>query len=541
MNVLVINGSPKTDNSITLQTVLYIQKKNPEDNFTFINVATHLQAFEIDFRETVKMIYDADLILFSYPVYSGSVPANLYRFLELMKDNHLFLAAKYFTQITSSEKYMDVTAHSFVQQNCQEMKLRCIKGFSAQRTDLLTPEGQKEADDFFKYVKYCYDNDIYESPADPPKVYKGTRSFVPRKQVDRMPGKISVLTDCKESDITLRSMIDRFRAQSPYALEVYNLLEQDIKGGCTGCLKCIRNGKCVYKDSFSSLYNDFMSSNAVIFAFSIQNHFMSLHFKKYFERTFVAGCRNIKKGLPLAFIVSGPLDDEASLRMWMEAYADSQQAFLAGIATDQKQPDSELDAIVKRISYAVEHNYNASRFFYNQAYHKIHRDFMFLKQGERKSDHRYYKDNNLYDFPQKQRGERISSYVTGFLMSIPFVKKFLGPRLQERLLVPYRKVLNRVDEEKALADQKQAKEISEALFSAVQLPENMEESQDDITSSAEKKSLLAGTSPELAQNSSLTESGKENSEQGSFMAEKETSSLEDNLPSDDFFNNLSRP
>ena len=166
---------------------------------------------------------------------------------------------------------------------------------------------------------------------------------------------------------------------------------------------------------------------------------------------------------------------------------------------------------------------------------------MFLKQGERKSDHRYYKDNNLYDFPQKQRGERISSYVTGFLMSIPFVKKILGPRLQERLLVPYRKVLNRVDEEKALADQKQAKEISEALFSAVQLPENMEESQDDITSSAEKKSLLASTSSELAQNSSLTESGKENSEQGSFMAEKETSSLEDNLPSDDFFNNLSRP
>ena len=37
MHILVLNGSPAADNSVTLHTALYVEKFFPEDEFTYIN------------------------------------------------------------------------------------------------------------------------------------------------------------------------------------------------------------------------------------------------------------------------------------------------------------------------------------------------------------------------------------------------------------------------------------------------------------------------------------------------------------------------
>ena len=37
MNILVINGSPKGKNSVTLQTALYLQLLHPEHSFQFLH------------------------------------------------------------------------------------------------------------------------------------------------------------------------------------------------------------------------------------------------------------------------------------------------------------------------------------------------------------------------------------------------------------------------------------------------------------------------------------------------------------------------
>ena len=42
MKILVINGSPKGNNSITLQTVLYLEKLNPEHKFEILNVGAKI-------------------------------------------------------------------------------------------------------------------------------------------------------------------------------------------------------------------------------------------------------------------------------------------------------------------------------------------------------------------------------------------------------------------------------------------------------------------------------------------------------------------
>ena len=67
MNILVLNGSPKGKNSITLQTVLFLQKKFPEHRFDILHVGQKIKALEKDFSPALAAISGADVLLFSYP------------------------------------------------------------------------------------------------------------------------------------------------------------------------------------------------------------------------------------------------------------------------------------------------------------------------------------------------------------------------------------------------------------------------------------------------------------------------------------------
>jgi hypothetical protein len=59
MNILVLNGSPKGDYSITLQTVLYLQKKFPEDSFRILNVGQKSKALERSLETAIPdTVYD---------------------------------------------------------------------------------------------------------------------------------------------------------------------------------------------------------------------------------------------------------------------------------------------------------------------------------------------------------------------------------------------------------------------------------------------------------------------------------------------------
>ena len=50
----------------------------------------------------------ADLLLFSYPVYTFIAPSQLHRFIELVKTSGIDLSGKYATQITTSKHFYDV-------------------------------------------------------------------------------------------------------------------------------------------------------------------------------------------------------------------------------------------------------------------------------------------------------------------------------------------------------------------------------------------------------------------------------------------------
>ena len=49
MNILVLNGSPKGSYSITLQTILYLQRKFPREKFEVLHVGQKIKSLEKDF------------------------------------------------------------------------------------------------------------------------------------------------------------------------------------------------------------------------------------------------------------------------------------------------------------------------------------------------------------------------------------------------------------------------------------------------------------------------------------------------------------
>lgn len=60
MNILVLNGSPKGQNSITLKTVEYLMIKFPEHEWETLNVGQRIRQYEKDFSPAAEAIARAD-------------------------------------------------------------------------------------------------------------------------------------------------------------------------------------------------------------------------------------------------------------------------------------------------------------------------------------------------------------------------------------------------------------------------------------------------------------------------------------------------
>ena len=135
MKILVLNGSPKGEYSITLQTVKFLEKKFPEDAFEVLHVGQKIKSLTKDFSKAGEAISQADVLLFSYPVYTFIAPCQLHKFIELMKAHGIDVSGKVATQITTSKHFYDTTAHRYIQDNVQELGMRYIRGLSADMDD----------------------------------------------------------------------------------------------------------------------------------------------------------------------------------------------------------------------------------------------------------------------------------------------------------------------------------------------------------------------------------------------------------------------
>ena len=451
MKIAVLNGSPKGKYSITLQTVLYLQRKFPEHEFCVLHVGQKIKAMEKDFSEAKTLLESADVLLFSYPVYTFLAPSQLHRFIELMKANKVDVQNKYATQISTSKHFYDVTAHKYVEENALDLGLRYIRGLSADMEDLLKDKGRDEANKFFERFLWSIKEGVYAQFAAAPKA-PNAREFATlpteNTQEKKTDKDVLILTDCMDEQASVQAMINRFRAMLPYQTRVVNISEYPLSGGCLGCFRCAVSEKCVYKDGFDKfLREEIQSADAIIYAFTLTDHSMGSRFKMYDDRNFCNGHRTVTVGMPVGYLVSGDYEKEHNVRTVIEARAETGGNFLCGVATDERDTDLQTDTLAKTLTFALETGHVAPQNFWGVGGMKIFRDLIYQMRGMMRADHKFYKKQGIYDFPQKKKLTSLKMYLVGALLSNEKIIAKMGNKMNEGMLAPYNKLFAKMDKE----------------------------------------------------------------------------------------------
>ena len=445
MHILILNGSPKGENSITLQTLYYLQKKNPGHSFEVLHVGQKIKSLEKNFAPALEALEKADVLLFSYPVYTFIAPCQLHRFISLMKEHDAPVSGKIATQVTTSKHFYDVTAHRYIEDNCADLGLHYIRGLSADMEDLTTEKGRREAENWFAH--FCWSAEkryfapVYPTPAATPAV-----PVTPLENTGSKPGDVVIIADLAPGDTQLAGMIARFRARLPYATRIVNLREYPFRGGCLGCFRCAVSGNCVYTDGFDDfLRNKIQTADAMVYAFPIRDHSMGHLFKMYDDRQFCNGHRTVTIGMPVGYLVSGNYSREVNLQTIIEGRSQVGCNILTGVATDEFNTDAAIDRLAENLDYALQHKNTGPQNFYGIGGMKIFRDLIYQMRGFMRADHKFFKSHGQYDFPQKKWPQSLAMYLVGAMIANPKLQSKMGSQMNEGMLMPYKKVLQDMD------------------------------------------------------------------------------------------------
>ncbi|MBQ6066332.1 MAG: hypothetical protein IJK89_05880 [Clostridia bacterium] len=128
----------------------------------------------------------------------------------------------------------------------------------------------------------------------------------------------------------------------------------------------------------------------------------------------------------------------------MESRAQVGGNFLAGIATNETDPDAAIDRMAATLDYAIENGYQPPADFMGVGGMKIFRDLIYQMRGLMKADHRFYKQHGFYkDFPQKHRAKSAAMYLVGGMMTNKKLQKKMGSKMNEGMVMPYQAALKK--------------------------------------------------------------------------------------------------
>ncbi len=459
MKITVLNGSPKGNLSVTMQYINFIRKKFPQHELKTLHISQQIKAHENNekaFKEVIENISSSDGILWAFPVYFLLVPANYKRFIELVWDNCAEEAfkGKYTASLSTSIHFYDHIAHDYINAVCDDLGMKYIEGFSAEMEDLMD-SGQRRK--LYLFAEHFFDAIAKGSPTAKnfsPLIHKAFE-YVPRPVSEKMEttGKrVLVLTDSMEKDINLKRMIHRFTETFSQDIEVLNLHDIDIKGGCLGCIQCAYENRCVYgdKDGYIEFFEKKVKpSDVLVLAGSIKDRYLSSLWKLFFDRSFYNNHVPVMQNKQLGFLISGPLQQLPGLRQALTAFYEIQQAGIVDFITDECCISQEIDALIENlakrlIGYSVE-DYIRPASFLSVGGKKILRDDVYGRlRFPFRADHKFYKRNGLYDFPQKNYKARIVNVIMNFLCSIPSIRKEIyTKRMKPEMIKPLQKVVEK--------------------------------------------------------------------------------------------------
>ena len=450
MNILVVNGSPKGQRSVTLKTVQYLEKRHSEHSFRYLDAAARIRALENDFTPAAKQLKEAELILFSYPVYTFLAPAQLHRFFELASENDVLLTGVHASQITTSKHFFDTTAHTCIQANMADLGLTTYRGLSADMEDLLTPEGRKQAEDYFARLMFEISRSMGKAPVPVERAarvpYTASLKAVPKRSDFR----VALVYAAEASDTNVLAMMEDFERVLPFETVRADVSSFPFQGGCLGCLNCAQDGKCIYTDGFEAFLNDRIHGcDATVYAFPIRHHYAPSSMKMFDDRQFCNGHRTVTAGSPVGYLVSGDYAAEPNLKTLFEGRASVGGNYFCGVATDEGNTARDIENLAATLTMALGNGLTEPQSFLGVGGSKIFRDLVWSMQGFMRADHRFFKAHGMYDFPQNDKKTLWGMRLVGSMLNIPVLKKKIQPQMGKYMLKPYEDVLSQVQAEKS--------------------------------------------------------------------------------------------
>jgi multimeric flavodoxin WrbA len=438
MKITILNGSPKGDNSVTIQSVEYLQKKFPQHDLNVVHISQRIKGIERDetaFREIIAEVEASAGVLWTFPLYLLLVPAQYKRFIELIFERGAqdAFAGKYTAAISTSIHFYDHIAHRYVQGICDDLDMKFTGSFSADMLDLLNEQERERLVQFGTHFFDAIENQRATSKRFVPLKERGFE-YAPGegpREIDAGDKKVMILTDARAHQTNLLRMVDRFQATFATEVEVINLNDLDIKSGCLGCLQCGYANECVFEgqDDFCDFYNEqVLTADILIFAGAMTDRYLSSRWKTYFDRSFFFGHRPILIGKQIGFIISGPLGQNANLRELLEGYGQWQKANVVGFVSDEFGSSAEIDGRLQNLATRAvrfaESGYIEPATFLGVGGWKVFRDDIWGRlRTAFQADHRSYKELGIYDFPQRDLRTRLMTWFMAPLIKIPAVRK----------------------------------------------------------------------------------------------------------------------
>jgi multimeric flavodoxin WrbA len=458
MQIAVLNGSPKGEESVTMQYVKYMRQVHPDLALSFHNVSQRIKAIEKSPQEMQAVLDDvksADLVLWAFPLYYFLVPAQYKRFIELVFEGKGASAfkSKFAAVLTTSLHFFDHTAHNYMRAICDDLGMKFAGAFSASMYDLVRSEERSRFGEFAGVMLNAVANDLPASRAYPP-VARGRfayRPSRPKAKSDAAGKTVLIMTDHESASSNLGKMVDVLHASFAGAPEPVNIRDLDIKGGCLGCVQCAYDNTCVYGDT--DVHHEFFETRVkkadiIFYCFETRDRYCSAAWKTFFDRSFYNNHTPALKGKQIGFLVSGPLSGLSSLREFIQAFPEFQQSNLVDIVTDEGGDSKTIDAAIRNMARSAValagRGYAAPRTFYSVGGWKIFRDeiwawlrFPFI------ADDRYYKKHGLYDFPKRKPGQRaVNGFITMLVKIMPGFRKIVYKKfMKSGMIKPFGKIV----------------------------------------------------------------------------------------------------
>ncbi len=457
MKIIVLNGSPKGELSVTMQFVAYLAKTFPQHEFKILHVAQKIKYLEKNqdaFNKIMEEIQSSDAVLWGFPLYVLLVHAHYKRFIELIferNQSHVF-AGKFTAALSTSIHFYDHTAHNYIHTICDDLNMKFFGSYSPDMNDLFIPEEQKRWLQFAELFFHTIENNLSLQRQYPPLTVRdfSYTPMQPVKQYATNGKKILLLHDENDPNSNLFKMVNQVKQTFLDKITVVNIRDLDIKASCLGCLECGGNNRCFYtgKDEYISFYqSQVMQADIIFYAGKIVDRFFSSRWKMFFDRIFFNTHTPVLIGKQIGIITSGPFSQIPNMMEIFQGFFQFQGANIAGVVSDEYGDSKELNQTINQFVFRTlaysNQNYVSPQNFLGVGGAKIFRDDMYGRlRTVFAADHRAYKRLKIYKtFPQRDFKNQLLNTFIAPLVNLPPIRKKFDKMIKTQMVQPYKKLV----------------------------------------------------------------------------------------------------